>query len=46
MNLNGSTSLLSNLLFQGMDSITIVDGIFRNLNATVFSGGLLFSNNS
>ncbi len=44
--MNSSTNLLSNLLFQDMDNITIINGIFSNLNATIFNGGLLFSNNS
>ncbi len=44
--LNGNTNLLSNLLFQEMDSITIKNGNFSNLKTTIFKGGLLFSNNS
>jgi hypothetical protein len=44
--LNGCTTLLSNLLFQDMDNITIINGKFYNLNTTFLQGGLLFSNNS
>ncbi len=29
-----------------MDQITILNGMFSNLNTTIFKGGLLFSNNS
>ncbi len=34
--LNGSTNLLSNLLFQDMDRITIINGNFSNLNTTTY----------
>lgn len=36
ISLNDSTNLLSNLIFQDMDNIKITNGIFSNLNTTVF----------